>query len=119
MSKQEQVSQEAHEEYLTTKEVALRTRTSQSFWEKLRVAGGGPRFSKPARFVRYCWSDVAEFMESRSCRSTSEGALVKRAEPAHSDHEDRTQNDRVKDDQKNAADGASKGEPSSGDRDAR
>ena len=60
------------EEYLTTAEVAQKTRTSQSYWEKLRVAGGGPQYSKPARFVRYRWQDVAEFMESKSCNSTSQ-----------------------------------------------
>lgn len=63
---------ESSDEYLTTAEVARKTRTSQSYWEKLRVVGGGPRFSKPARFVRYRWQDVAEFMDSKTCNSTSE-----------------------------------------------
>lgn len=63
---------ESSDEYLTTAEVARKTRTSQSYWEKLRVAGGGPQYSKPARFVRYRWQDVAEFMESKSCNSTSQ-----------------------------------------------
>ena len=77
VSRQEEVSQEPHEEYLTTNEVAQRTKTSRSFWEKLRVTGGGPEFQKCGHLVRYQWPEVVKFMNSKARRSTSDGAQDK------------------------------------------
>jgi len=67
------------ERYLTTVEVAHRTGTSPSFWEKRRCAGTGPKYRKCGRLVRYYWPDVVEFMEARKRRSTSDGAQPKQA----------------------------------------
>ena len=41
---------------------------------KLRVVGGGPRFVKLGRAVRYRLSDLDDWLEARLCDSTSERA---------------------------------------------
>lgn len=68
--RQEQVA--PSDEYLTTLEVAHRTRMSTSFFEKMRCAGGGPRYRKCGSSVRYRWLDVVSFMEGRQRGSTSD-----------------------------------------------
>lgn len=42
--------------------------------ERLRVTGGGPRFCKLGKAVRYRKVDLDAWLESRVVRSTSEGA---------------------------------------------
>lgn len=40
--------------------------------EKLRVTGGGPKFAKLGRAVRYRISDLDRWVEERMCDNTSE-----------------------------------------------
>lgn len=42
--------------------------------EKLRVSGGGPRFVKMGRAVRYRLSDLEEYLAERVVESTSQRA---------------------------------------------
>ncbi len=58
--------------FLTTEQVAIATGLSPSYWEKLRVAGGGPFYSKCGSCVRYHPRDIAEFMATRRQSSTSQ-----------------------------------------------
>ncbi len=60
------------EEYLTTAEVANLTKMSASFFEKKRCTGGGPRFGRYGRNVRYRRSDIEKFMEDGLRKSTSD-----------------------------------------------
>lgn len=40
--------------------------------QKWRHEGGGPRYVKLGRMVRYDWEDVMDWLESRKLRSTSD-----------------------------------------------
>ena len=64
------------DEWIDTPELAKRTRTSGITWAKRRMVGGDatPKFSKIGRIVRYRWSDVEAWLETRQRQSTSEAA---------------------------------------------
>jgi predicted DNA-binding transcriptional regulator AlpA len=64
------------DEWIDTAELAKRTNTSEIAWAKRRMLGGEstPKFSKIGRNVRYRWSDVEAWLESRQRNSTSEAA---------------------------------------------
>ena len=49
---------------------------SKSTLEKLRVYGGGPRFLKLGRLVRYRPEDLEEWLSDRLVTSTSEAGRV-------------------------------------------
>jgi predicted DNA-binding transcriptional regulator AlpA len=58
--------------YEDTSEVARRTKTSESYWNKMRVAGDGPPYVKLGRKVRYRPSAVDTWMAGLTRRSTSD-----------------------------------------------
>jgi excisionase family DNA binding protein len=60
------------QEYLTPLEAAQYLRSSKSTLAKRRVYGGGPAFCRPGRAIRYRKSDLDEFMNQNSARSTSD-----------------------------------------------
>ena len=49
-------------------------RVSASFLNQLRVKGGGPRFVKCGRLVRYSLESLDQWMGEREVSSTSEAA---------------------------------------------
>jgi excisionase family DNA binding protein len=55
-----------------TKQAAGYLNLSQRYLEKLRVSGNGPPFSKIGKCVRYRTSDLDEFIERKTIRSTSD-----------------------------------------------
>ncbi len=57
---------------LTEAEAAMYLHVSRSFLAKARCVGGGPRFVKIGRAVRYELDDLREFAERAKRRSTSE-----------------------------------------------
>lgn len=57
---------------LDTEGAARHCGVSKSTLEKLRLTGGGPRYLKPSRSVRYRVADLDAWLESRAYRSTSE-----------------------------------------------
>lgn len=59
-------------EVLTEIEAAPRVGLAVSTLQKLRVTGGGPRFLKLGRSVRYRSQDLEEFLAGRVVSSTSE-----------------------------------------------
>jgi hypothetical protein len=60
------------EKVLTPKETAIRLRVSESFLAKKRVTGGGPKFTKVGRVVRYPESAINEYLSARLRTSTSD-----------------------------------------------
>ena len=72
-------SKATHESYEDTPELARRTKTSESYWNKLRVAGEGPPYTKIGRLVRYRPSDVDTWLASLTRSSTSEASEQGRA----------------------------------------
>ena len=56
---------------LCVKEAAARVGLSKSTLDKLRVSGGGPRFAKLGRTVRYAEADLAAWVEAGKRASTS------------------------------------------------
>jgi excisionase family DNA binding protein len=62
--------------YLTPDEAARYLRCSVSTLAKLRVYGGGPKYTSIGRGIRYRLADLDGFMESRVASSTSEIAEV-------------------------------------------
>lgn len=58
--------------WLNTEEAAAHIKRATGTLEKLRVYGGGPRYSKQGRSVRYRLSDLNAWMESGMVSSTSE-----------------------------------------------
>ena len=62
------------EEYIATAELARRTDTGEATWAKRRMMGPPytPPFLKLGRSVRYRWSDVCAWMDTRQRHSTSE-----------------------------------------------
>jgi predicted DNA-binding transcriptional regulator AlpA len=46
--------------------IARLTKTSKSYWEKLRYRGAGPRYIKRGRLVLYWLSDVEAWLEGHS-----------------------------------------------------
>jgi len=59
-------------QWFDTEGAAKFTMFAASTLEKLRVYGGGPRFSKVGRSVRYHSSDLDQWLRSRVVGSTSE-----------------------------------------------
>ena len=57
---------------LTTIEAAAHVRLSKRTLEEFRQKGGGPKFRKLARKVYYRQSDLDDWVDPRSFRSTSE-----------------------------------------------
>jgi excisionase family DNA binding protein len=57
---------------LTQAEAARLLRLSERTLERLRVAGGGPKFVKAGRSVRYRQCDLDAWIEARVVNSTSE-----------------------------------------------
>lgn len=57
---------------LNGREAALALRLSERTLERLRVSGGGPRFVKAGRAVRYRASDLEAWIEAHVLGSTSE-----------------------------------------------
>ena len=64
-----------HEEYEDTAQLARRTKTSDSYWNKMRVAGEGPSFIKLGRRVLYRPSVVDEWLATMTRSSTSEAPV--------------------------------------------
>jgi excisionase family DNA binding protein len=57
---------------LTQSECAEHLRLSERTLERLRTSGGGPKFVRMGRSVRYRLSDVEAWIASRVVGSTSE-----------------------------------------------
>ena len=57
---------------LTTAEAAARVGLSPRTLERLRVTGGGPKYRKIGRWVRYTEQDLDEWLESCTRTSTSD-----------------------------------------------
>ena len=62
----------SHEHYEDTPELARRTKTSESYWNKMRVAGDGPPYVKIGKLVRYQPSVVDAWLASLTRSSTSD-----------------------------------------------
>jgi predicted DNA-binding transcriptional regulator AlpA len=62
----------AFEKVNTPRETAARLKVSESFLAKKRVSGGGPRFIKIGRLVRYPESAISEYLASQVRTSTSD-----------------------------------------------
>jgi hypothetical protein len=60
--------------YLNTKGAAGHLACSTSYLEKCRVTGGGPRFHKIGKAVRYRIEELDAFASAREHRSTAEYA---------------------------------------------
>jgi len=67
--------------YLDTKAAAKHCGVGKSTLEKLRLTGGGPRYFKPSRAVRYLAADLDAWMESRARNSTSDSGAGWNAVP--------------------------------------
>lgn len=59
---------------LTQSDAAKLLRLSERTLERLRLQGGGPRYIKANRSVRYRECDLESWIERRVVNSTSEGA---------------------------------------------
>ena len=62
----------SQDELLDQSHVAKILRTTTKFLEARRVRGGGPKFIRVGRLVRYHPHDVRDWIESRRVSSTSE-----------------------------------------------
>ena len=62
---------------LTTRQAAEVTGLAVPTLNKLRVYGGGPRFCKLGRSVRYRRTDLDEWLDARVVSSTSEASAAK------------------------------------------
>jgi Helix-turn-helix domain len=69
-------------EYEDTEQLARRTRTSESYWNKMRVAGEGPPFIKLGRRVLYRPSVVDAWLAKLERFSTSDHGAVHCKRPA-------------------------------------
>ncbi len=71
---------DAAPKYTNTRGAAAHLVCSVSFLEKSRLTGGGPRFIKIGKAVRYRLADLDSFADARAHSSTSEygraGAIV-------------------------------------------
>jgi excisionase family DNA binding protein len=56
----------------TPKEAAARLKVSESFLAKKRVTGGGPKFIKVGRVVRYPETALNEYLSTQLRSSTSD-----------------------------------------------
>jgi len=66
--------------YLTPREAAEFLRTSTSTLAKRRLYGDGPKFCRIGRAIRYCKSDLDEFMNRSRVRSTSDSPATDRVQ---------------------------------------
>lgn len=66
----------AEPRFLTTLEAAKYLRLSIRTLEKCRYLGGGPRFRKFGRIVRYTAADLDEWAKARSFEMTSDYELT-------------------------------------------
>jgi len=62
------------DEFLTPAEAADLIKFSVGTLANWRVLGGGPRFHRQGRYVRYLRSDLIAWQHRNPCRSTSEAA---------------------------------------------
>ena len=60
------------DEWLTTVQLAAATKTSRSLWDKMRVRGDGPAWSRCGNRPRYRLADVEVWLTSRKVRNTSQ-----------------------------------------------
>lgn len=58
--------------FLTTAQAAHYVGLSRRTLEKMRVVGGGPKYRKHGRYVRYHIDDLGAWSDSRAKRSTSD-----------------------------------------------
>jgi hypothetical protein len=68
----------AFEKVHTPKETAVRLKVSESFLAKKRVTGGGPKFIKVGRVVRYPETAINEYLSAQLRTSTSDTGLGSR-----------------------------------------
>jgi Helix-turn-helix domain len=68
----------AFEKVYTPKETAVRLKVSESFLAKKRVSGGGPKFSKVGRVVRYPETAINEYLSAQLRTSTSDAGPARR-----------------------------------------
>jgi hypothetical protein len=66
----------AFEKVHTTKETAVRLKVSESFLAKQRVSGGGPKYIKVGRGVRYPEAAINEYLSAHLRTSTSDTGPV-------------------------------------------
>lgn len=59
-------------EYIRTEVLAQRTGLTKRFWEKLRLRGGGPPYTKAGSAVLYDPAKVAAWLERNERNSTSD-----------------------------------------------
>lgn len=59
-------------ELLTVSEAANRLKLSESYLNKARLTGGGPRFVRLGRAIRYRGDDLDAWVQSQAAGSTSE-----------------------------------------------
>jgi excisionase family DNA binding protein len=67
---------ETYPEYLTTSQAAAYLGLSESLLEKRRCTGGGPRYSKIGKAVRYLRDDLDAWMHATRRHSVSQSALA-------------------------------------------
>ena len=60
--------------WMDVKDAAKHCRRSVSSFDKMRMTGDGPRYSKQGRAVRYHVDDLDCWMRSAMVRSTAEAA---------------------------------------------
>ena len=60
----------ANQSFLTTEQAAEYLQLQRNTLEAWRCRGGGPRFLKLGRSVRYRQADLDEWIESRLCDNT-------------------------------------------------
>lgn len=59
-------------ELLTVSEAAHRLKLSESYLNKARLTGGGPRFVRLGRAIRYSVPDLDAWVQANGAGSTSE-----------------------------------------------
>ena len=59
-------------ELMTVGEAARRLKLSESYLNKLRMTGGGPRFVRVGRSIRYREDDLGLWLDGKTAESTSE-----------------------------------------------
>ena len=57
------------QKFLSTKQLAIVTGLSCSFFEKARCYGGGPAFVRMGGRIRYRWEDCMTWIEANRVRS--------------------------------------------------
>lgn len=66
----------------TTKETAAQLKVSESFLAKKRVSGGGPKFIKLGRVVRYPEWAIKEYLSAQLRSSTSDAEAASSVQEA-------------------------------------